>query len=146
MKVFTEDLSFKKRLLLKNLIHIFNSTSSFKPYFIQIIAFLTFVYYNNGIAVGDRSNHEASFHICQLLYFSVFTVGLLFLSHFFQSFKNCFKLIKTAFFRNFILFSVSLVFYTLSFFSIVANGDADCLISVYKNYCSCFQLARTLNA
>ncbi len=113
MKVFTEDLSFKKRLLLKNLIHIFNSTSSFKPYFIQIIAFLTFVYYNNGIAVGDRSNHEASFHICQLLYFSVFTVGLLFLSHFFQSFKNCFKLIKTAFFRNFILFSVSLVLLNL---------------------------------
>ena len=113
IKVFTEDLSFRKRLLLKNLIQIFNSTSSFKPYLIQIIAFLTFVYYNEGIVVGDRSNHEASFHVCQLLYFSIFTVGLLFLSHFFQSFRNGFKLIKTAYFKNFYLFLISLVFINL---------------------------------
>ena len=108
MKVLTEDLSYKKSLILKNLNQIFNSSTSYVPYLIQIIAFLTFIYHNDGIVVGDRSNHEASFHLCQLFYFSTFTVGLLFLSHFFQSFKNCVKLLKTAFYKNFIAFLISL--------------------------------------
>ncbi|GAM20240.1 hypothetical protein SAMD00019534_034150 [Acytostelium subglobosum LB1] len=37
------------------------------------LSFVAFLYLNNGIVVGDRSNHESSFHFAQLLYFSLYT-------------------------------------------------------------------------
>jgi alpha-1,2-glucosyltransferase len=102
VKIFTEDLSYRKLILFKNLYQITNLTTLL-PYLIQFSLFATFININNGIVVGDRSNHEVSFHVCQLFYFSIFTFSLLFLSHVFQSFKNFIKLIKTAFFKNFLL-------------------------------------------
>ena len=33
-----------------------------------LIAFAAFVYYNGGVVVGDKSNHEPVFHLAQLLY------------------------------------------------------------------------------
>ena len=44
------------------------------PYVAVIIGFIVFVVKNNGIVVGDRNSHEASFNLPQVLYFSVFTM------------------------------------------------------------------------
>ncbi|KAN0026890.1 hypothetical protein ACTFIU_009566 [Dictyostelium citrinum] len=38
------------------------------------ILFLIFLYWNGGIVVGDKSNHESSFHVPQLFYFSLLTM------------------------------------------------------------------------
>lgn len=43
-----------------------------KSYITVCLLFIAFVYLNGGIVVGDRSNHEAVFHLPQLLYFSLF--------------------------------------------------------------------------
>lgn len=44
-----------------------------KPYFLVIMKFVFFVYMNNGIVVGDRSNHKATLHLCQIFYFIGFS-------------------------------------------------------------------------
>ena len=44
------------------------------PYVLVLIAFIIFVVKNNGIVVGDRSMHEVSFNLPQLLYFSTFAM------------------------------------------------------------------------
>jgi len=41
-------------------------------YILVLIGFIGFVIYNRGIVVGDKSNHQVSFHPTQLLYFSLF--------------------------------------------------------------------------
>ncbi|KAF9919318.1 glucosyltransferase [Lobosporangium transversale] len=46
------------------------------PYFGLLTAFATFVKWNGGIVLGDRSNHVPTLHLAQLLYFSAFTAGL----------------------------------------------------------------------
>ncbi|KAN0004603.1 hypothetical protein ACTFIZ_010754 [Dictyostelium cf. discoideum] len=38
------------------------------------ILFLIFLYWNGSIVVGDKSNHESSFHVTQLFYFSLITM------------------------------------------------------------------------
>lgn len=42
------------------------------PYILVLVAFVVFVITNNGIVVGDRSAHEASFNVPQMLYFAAF--------------------------------------------------------------------------
>ena len=42
-------------------------------YLIVGISFVIFVIINNGIVVGDRSSHVATFHPIQILYFIAFT-------------------------------------------------------------------------
>lgn len=44
------------------------------PYATVLLGFIAFVVINNGIVVGDRSMHEASINIPQLMYFAVFTM------------------------------------------------------------------------
>ncbi|XP_037745026.1 dol-P-Glc:Glc(2)Man(9)GlcNAc(2)-PP-Dol alpha-1,2-glucosyltransferase isoform X1 [Chelonia mydas] len=44
------------------------------PYILLVIVFFAFVVINGGIVVGDRSSHEACFHIPQLFYFFSFTL------------------------------------------------------------------------
>ncbi|XP_066490225.1 dol-P-Glc:Glc(2)Man(9)GlcNAc(2)-PP-Dol alpha-1,2-glucosyltransferase isoform X2 [Tiliqua scincoides] len=44
------------------------------PYLSVVMVFLAFVVLNNGIVVGDRSNHEACLHFPQLFYFFSFTL------------------------------------------------------------------------
>ena len=39
------------------------------------ISFVIFVIINNGIVVGDRSSHVATFHPIQILYFIAFTTA-----------------------------------------------------------------------
>ena len=43
------------------------------PYIIVVFSFLTFVFKNGSIVVGDKSHHQASFHLPQLFYFAVFS-------------------------------------------------------------------------
>lgn len=44
------------------------------PYILLVIVFFAFVVINGGIVVGDRSSHEACFHVPQLFYFFSFTL------------------------------------------------------------------------
>jgi alpha-1,2-glucosyltransferase len=45
------------------------------PYLAVLIAFVVFAYVNEGVVVGDRSSHQLSFHLPQLLYFYAFTLA-----------------------------------------------------------------------
>ncbi|KAL7306353.1 hypothetical protein TKK_0001778 [Trichogramma kaykai] len=42
------------------------------PHVIVLLVFFIFVIYNGGIVVGDKSAHQPTIHLAQLLYFSVF--------------------------------------------------------------------------
>lgn len=44
------------------------------PYFLVFLSFVVFLIKNNGIVVGDRSSHEVSLNLPQMLYFFIFTV------------------------------------------------------------------------
>lgn len=81
-KLYKEDF-WGKKLIYNDLYNVFNS-DQMQPYLMSIALFLLFLFTNNGIVVGDRSNHKASFHLSQLLYFwlftSVFTISSLVLS------------------------------------------------------------------
>ena len=56
-----------------------------------------FVCVNNGIVVGDRSNHEASFHVVQLFYFLTFACIFNFSSFLFnlKKIKNLINFLKS---------------------------------------------------
>ncbi len=45
-------------------------------YLLVGLSFVLFVRWNGGIVVGDRTAHQASLHLPQLLYFSLFFCGL----------------------------------------------------------------------
>jgi alpha-1,2-glucosyltransferase len=70
-RIYKEDISGKK-LIFSDLAYVFNF-SQLHSYFFIIISFLFFIYKNNGIVIGDKSNHQASFHLCQLFYFWIFS-------------------------------------------------------------------------
>jgi len=66
---------FGKKLLFKDLFHILvNNFKSFQSYLLVILMFVTFLIVNKGIVVGDRENHQASLHLCQLFYFFSFAL------------------------------------------------------------------------
>uniref|UniRef100_T2MC99 Dol-P-Glc:Glc(2)Man(9)GlcNAc(2)-PP-Dol alpha-1,2-glucosyltransferase n=1 Tax=Hydra vulgaris TaxID=6087 RepID=T2MC99_HYDVU len=46
----------------------------FYPYLSVFVGFVVFVYKNNGLVVGDRTNHEVSLNFPQVLYFSIFVM------------------------------------------------------------------------
>jgi len=46
----------------------------FYGYILVAIAFVAFVVLNNGLVVGDRTNHIAITHVPQILYFAAFCV------------------------------------------------------------------------
>jgi alpha-1,2-glucosyltransferase len=73
-KLYKEDFTCKK-LIYSDLLKAFDM-NLIRPYVIVILTFCFFVYANNGIVVGDRSNHEASFHLVQLFYFFTFACAL----------------------------------------------------------------------
>lgn len=73
-----------------------------QPYTTIILTFLIFVCFNNGIVVGDRSNHQASFHLVQLFYFWSFCCVFSF-----SSFVFSFKKMKNLF--NFLTKNIKLV-------------------------------------
>lgn len=69
-KIYREDL-WGKKLIYSELYHVFDM-SQLRPYLMVVSTFILFVAVNNGIVVGDRSNHQASFHLVQLFYFLSF--------------------------------------------------------------------------
>ncbi|CRK89688.1 CLUMA_CG003403, isoform A [Clunio marinus] len=53
---------------------IVGSISEYFGYFVIIFSFMAFVFINGSIVVGDKTAHEASIHIPQLYYFSLFVL------------------------------------------------------------------------
>ena len=82
-KLYREDF-WGKKLIYQD---IFRGLEQTKPYFLVFIKFLLFVYTNDGIVVGDRSNHKVTFHLCQIFYFIGFCTFFS-LSTFMFSFKK----------------------------------------------------------
>ncbi|KAJ2643780.1 glucosyltransferase [Coemansia sp. RSA 1694] len=46
------------------------------PYAAVALCFMAFVHVNQGIVLGDKSNHEAALHVPQILYFCSYVVGV----------------------------------------------------------------------
>jgi len=66
--VFLEIMS-----LIKNCFtHLVDVLKIAVPYVMVLVAFIVFIIKNDGIVVGDRSMHEASFNFPQMLYFAAF--------------------------------------------------------------------------
>ncbi|KAL4495037.1 hypothetical protein ABPG72_015737 [Tetrahymena utriculariae] len=84
-------------LIFKN---IFNIIRMYKMQIVLVTAFACFIIYNGSIVLGDKQNHESSFHPTQLLYLSLFSFLNLPLSvkGYFSNFKDTLKNQKIVFF------------------------------------------------
>jgi alpha-1,2-glucosyltransferase len=93
-KLYREDF-WGKKLIYSDLLKILDMTI-IQPYFLVITTFLVFVLINNGIVVGDRSNHQASFHFVQIFYFMSFSCFFNFSSFLFnfKKLKNLFNFLS----------------------------------------------------
>lgn len=58
------------------------------------VMFLIFVYVNDGIVLGDRSNHQVTLNMPQFMYFTLFT-GLCCLPHLISQFSQLISFIKS---------------------------------------------------
>jgi len=86
-------------------------------YLALLVGFIGFVIYNRGIVVGDRSNHQVSFHPTQLLYFSLFLLPNLTIG-----FKPIFRTLKLSVLRLLHSKVLFMTFFFLSaFFCIVVH-------------------------
>jgi alpha-1,2-glucosyltransferase len=97
-----------KKLLFKDLFNIiFNNFKHLRSYFIIILMFATFLVMNKGIVVGDRQNHQASLHLCQLFYFFSFTIFFSLSSYLFNFkwIRNVHTVIRKNFLVIFIVLS-----------------------------------------
>ncbi|KAK5578267.1 hypothetical protein RB653_003222 [Dictyostelium firmibasis] len=70
LNLFKEIIDFIK-FIFKNLLEIIRK---FIGFILVGLLFLIFLYKNGSIVVGDKSNHESSFHVPQLFYFSLVTM------------------------------------------------------------------------
>jgi alpha-1,2-glucosyltransferase len=70
-KLFRDDF-WGKKLIYSDLFKCLDVNGHLQPYVVVLTTFLFFVCVNNGIVVGDRSMHQASFHVVQFFYFLVF--------------------------------------------------------------------------
>ncbi len=70
-------------------------------YIFVLLSFLAFIYFNQGISIGDRINHQAGFYLGNI-YFFLATVFLLFLPILLQTF---FK-INFSKYRNYLVFGL----------------------------------------
>lgn len=53
---------------------IFGSIREFYGYIFIILGFIAFLFVNGSIVIGDKTAHEASIHVPQLFYFSIFVL------------------------------------------------------------------------
>eukprot|EP00117_Sycon_ciliatum_P012237 scpid69449/ scgid13382/ Dol-P-Glc:Glc(2)Man(9)GlcNAc(2)-PP-Dol alpha-1,2-glucosyltransferase; Alpha-1,2-glucosyltransferase ALG10-A; Alpha-2-glucosyltransferase ALG10-A; Asparagine-linked glycosylation protein 10 homolog A len=58
--------------------HLPSLVFSLWPYIPVLLGFVAFVFYNDGIVVGDRSNHQVSIHAAQLCYFLLLSAAFAF--------------------------------------------------------------------
>nr|GMC79041.1 dol-P-Glc:Glc(2)Man(9)GlcNAc(2)-PP-Dol alpha-1,2-glucosyltransferase isoform X1 [Ipomoea batatas] len=71
--------------------------ASFSPFFITLVAFVTFVYWNGSIVLGAKEAHAVSPHFSQVLYFSL--VSAIFMAPVHFSFGQ-FILLVQSFWKN----------------------------------------------
>lgn len=94
-KLYREDF-WGKKLVYYDLYQCFDFT---KPYLLVVMKFLIFIYINNGIVVGDRSNHKATVHISQIFYFvsfsTFFSLATILFSY--KKLRNLFFFLKNNF-------------------------------------------------
>lgn len=69
-------ISYPLSILTSLLRNLPSLTMKLWPYIFVVFSFLTFVFKNGSIVVGDKSHHQASFHLPQLLYFTVFSCAM----------------------------------------------------------------------
>ena len=55
-------------LAITTLVKLPRLLSALTPYLILLIAFISFILWNGGVVLGDKSNHIATIHLPQLLY------------------------------------------------------------------------------
>jgi len=91
--------------------------SKLYAYILVVIAFIYFVIVNRGIVVGDKSNHQVSFHPTQLLYFSLFLLPNLAIG--LRHILRNLKLSVIRIFSNSVMFSTWLMLTT--FFCVVVH-------------------------
>ena len=104
VKLYKEDF-WGKKLIYQDLFTAIDM-NQMRPYLMAISTFVFFVLVNNGIVVGDRSNHVASLHLCQILYFWSFSC---FFS--FSSFAFSYRKIKNLF--AFLESNLKLIFFVI---------------------------------
>ena len=73
---WTRWFTYPLSLLSSMLTNLPTLTLRLWPYFTVVLAFLTFVFKNGSIVVGDKSHHQASFHVPQFFYFIVFSCSM----------------------------------------------------------------------
>jgi alpha-1,2-glucosyltransferase len=95
VKLYREDF-WGRKLVYEDLVKCMDMT---QPYILVILKFIVFVYMNNGIVVGDKTNHQATFHLSQIFYFmafsSLFTASTFLFSY--KKLKTLFTFICTNF-------------------------------------------------
>lgn len=64
--------------------HIFKNS---RCYLMVCLIFIIFVYFNNGIVVGDKKAHVPVVHLCQVFYFAIFSLIFGF-PHFISSLRD----------------------------------------------------------
>lgn len=84
-----------------NIFKIFNDAAG---YSLTCFLFLVFIYLNRGIVVGDKTAHKPVIHLCQLFYFSLFTLVFAF-PHSISHIRKFFNFIN----NNKIYSSISLI-------------------------------------
>lgn len=83
MKTHLKDPKMFMKFLLSSFVNFFG-------YFLVILAFIVFLFMNGSIVVGDKSAHEASIHVPQLFYFTLFVLifgSSMWIPHVFDVFK-----------------------------------------------------------
>lgn len=86
-----------RRWLFETLVHP-ATPSSLWPFLVAISAFVySFVKNGYSVVLGDKSNHQPVFHLCQLLYFGIIT-GSVFSLDWFVSRRHGFKVLLTDMF------------------------------------------------
>lgn len=81
------------------------------------VIFAVFVYVNDGIVLGDRSNHQVTLNAPQFLYFTLFT-GLCCLPHLISQFSQLISFFKC---HKTLTVSISLVYTTIVYFNTVGH-------------------------
>ncbi|KAI8896246.1 alpha-2-glucosyltransferase Alg10 [Globomyces pollinis-pini] len=70
---FTHFLQLLKHFLFDLLAFLPHLIARLYPFLLNAVGFIVFVYWNGGVVLGDKSNHQMSPHIPQLFYFFSFT-------------------------------------------------------------------------
>lgn len=113
-KLYKEDFMGKK-IIFWEIYKVFD-LNLLQPHIICGSIFIFFVYINNGIVVGDRSNHQPSFHLIQIFYFYTFSCFFT-LSTFLFNLKK----IKSAFTFFKIHFKILIIIFLPIFCLIIHN-------------------------